>query len=148
MNREIKFRAWNDGQMLYGYDLPGMVGSFVNLNEVIELACESGYVLMQYTGLKDKNGVPIYEGDIVRIVTDDFSNEYTKRLMRTVGRVDWVEEGCEYWVKLYNEGEYGGGIEFLKLCSETWGADDKEIENTFVEVIGNIYENPELLKHD
>jgi uncharacterized phage protein (TIGR01671 family) len=82
MNREIKFRSWDGKRMITdpiisdGSD--GGETSRVKLNEAI--GCYD-YELMQYTGLKDKNGKEIYEGDIVavgenhpklEIVWDDF----------------------------------------------------------------------------
>ena len=79
------------------------------------------YVLMQSTGLKDKNGVEIYEGDIVR---------YNRR-------ISWSVEKFPYVVKNSMEGfvfEYG-------LIQHRLS---KKIE--YVTVIGNIYENPELLE--
>lgn len=92
------------------------------------LACHSSslhqftdYVLMQSTGLKDKNGVEIYEGDIVR---------YNRG-------ISWSVEKFPYVVKNSMEGfvfEYG-------LIQHSLS---KKIE--YVTVIGNIYENPELLE--
>ena len=59
MSREIKFRCWDKEEMVY-FDLLGRIRSDV---PIIDVPKDS--VLMQYTGLKDKNGIEIYEGDIV-----------------------------------------------------------------------------------
>lgn len=119
--REIKFRAW-DKRSLKWFDMstfelhsdcivvriPGM-SNFAIIKE--------DYELMQYTGMKDKNGVPVFEGDIYTFTFDNgHKNQYT---------VDSLQDFFEN--KGLYEGEYG------------W--DYSEIE-----VIGNIYSNPELLK--
>jgi len=109
--REIKFRVWDieKKQMLHIHTL-----FLKNKDEI----CPPG-ILMQYTGLKDKNGKEIYEGDIVH-----FQSQFSHESFTEV--VGWeIENGDEM-------GTYTGFGLFYKA---------KEYE-----VIGNIYENPELLE--
>lgn len=77
----------------------------------------SSVELMQSTGLKDKNGTEIYEGDIVKNIYDE------------IYVVKWFDAG------FYLEERYNGGFDY----SELHFGNNKE-------VIGNIYENPELLE--
>lgn len=118
--REIKFRAKSgkDGEWEY-FD-------FNSESEVRELSyrIQKGWTvgLGQYTGLKDKNGKEIYEGDIVKNAwPHPYFIEYSK---------DW--------------GAY--------MTVEKHGLNDSQAEYDYlsnrkdVEIIGNIYENPELLK--
>jgi len=85
-------------------------------------------VLMQYTGLKDKNGKEIYEGDIVEAY--DGTRDVVK-----IGRynVDVAEYGCPVCGVYTNS-----GIVYHALFGWDWAGE--------VKVIGNIYENPELVK--
>jgi uncharacterized phage protein (TIGR01671 family) len=85
------------------------------------------YTIMQFTGIHDKNGKGIYEGDIVKRIAKRSccgAVEYTIE-----GVVEWF---CEGWVVRENGDDIGG-------CA--WANQKNEI----IEVIGNIFENPELL---
>ena len=86
------------------------------------------FELMQYTGLKDKNGKEIYEGDIVSL-----KYLYDKRTTDK-GQVVWREDKASF------------GLKSLKgLTNEVYELYKVTAEHN-LEIIGNIYENPELLK--
>lgn len=108
--REIKFRVWHNGLKYIG--IPS-IGSFNDINDEISNHQEDGYTWMQYTGLKDKNGVEIYEGDIVK-----------GNYLRGIGEIKWNDKFCKFDIS--HRMNISPSDEF--------------------EVIGNIYENPELLE--
>lgn len=111
--REIKFRVWlpKANKMVYEIQQDNDLGDIITDHNYDN----GNYILMQYTGLKDKNGDEIYEGDILR----EYSNE------------------IEDWVVLY---EYG---KFVGTSDNVW---EDLYELSDLEVIGNIYDNPYLLK--
>lgn len=117
MTREIKFRAWDGEHMDYALEEACVQESGINFIARYMQGYQ-GYVFMQFTGLKDKNGREIYEGDI--LLTD------ASRLPVKVG---WSRAGFTL---------YGGmsGMTEIHLNCNT---------EIVLEVIGNIYENPELL---
>lgn len=134
--REIRFRAWDKDKKRMIY-LANNMGSQTHLQlnnhswGVFEPDSEDYYgiasansnlgdILMQYTGLKDKNGNEIYEGDIVKC--DYFT-----------GIVEYRENAGLYLIGNEKEGK---AITFF----------DIQMSKAIVEVIGNIYENPELLE--
>jgi uncharacterized phage protein (TIGR01671 family) len=133
--REIKFRAWDkDNFKMLTYEDDGNdVGFFIDsLNKTIsvigledERRTDISVELMQYTGLKDKNDKEIYEGDIIALPNDKPFKDFICIVQFNDGCFDIVnkERGFRDYLKCW-------------VC------------NNVAEVIGNIYENPELLKVD
>lgn len=114
--REIKFRAW-DGltKKNTNYQICDDMVLFFDKHKGCWLKNQKDrFVLIQYTGLKDENGVEIYQGDIVRTFGESF-------------------------VVFYSQEQVGYLLKDIDGCLET-------IRSYRVEVLGNIYENPELLE--
>lgn len=117
MSRELKFRAWDKTRKKMCESLLSIHWLYGNkLSEITADGSEGTYdrpseeiILMQYTGLKDKNGVEIYEGDILSHL------DFNKGIKIT---------DLEYAFYLTSQG----------------------VDWNFTKVIGNIYQNPELLK--
>jgi len=127
--REIKFRAWltEEKKMVdvYRLDFTDKNGdpTFVMwywVQKGTQAGLSKGFELMQYTGLKDKNDKEIYEGDIV-------ANSY----------------GCLAVIKWLNS-----TASFRGIPIQAWVKVNERdtIDTSDLEVVGNIYENPELLE--
>ncbi|MDU4319773.1 MAG: YopX family protein [Clostridium sp.] len=139
--REIRFKIWDKtrNKMLTsncGAFLLTQEGNAVfhqNGNNPLEALIEQiDYEVLMYTGLKDKNGTEIYEGDIVTYSVKGF-----KKINKTV--MTFNEEHGAYLFGIYEGVKMPCGKK-TRMNKYT----RKSVNN--VEVIGNIYENPELLK--
>ena len=114
--REFKFRAWDGMNMFNLYNISRFaLHPDLDVDGVFVPFCDD-MEIMQYTGLKDKNSKEIYEGDIVKI---------TRHWSKTMSLIQEV---------IYE------GATFSPFDDSDWGWVSSESE-----VIGNIYENPELL---
>lgn len=122
MNREIKFRVF---EPTLGMFLPTTDAWYQIKNGVIELPKDT--VLMQFTGLKDKNGKEIYEGDIVAI-----ENSGNWEVIFKLGSFEFFQGD-----KKISDG-YG--------ITPKWKIIDKHGYVEGFEIIGNIYQHPELLQ--
>ena len=147
MSREIKFRAWDKTYSLMNYKVQVGNTDYADQN----YTCNSIWVdygdiknigwinaddkcidLMQYTGLKDKNGVEIYEGDIIGgyphgTVQVKWNNDYA------CFECVWIEQECDEAGECYDKEISSLLANELDNCKDAW------------KVIGNIYQNPELL---
>ncbi|NTU49576.1 MAG: hypothetical protein HGA87_01535 [Desulfobulbaceae bacterium] len=123
MSREIEFEAWHERTKRM-YRWPDILGHYTARSLFIE-AEKFGLKLREYTGLKDKNGKKIFEGDIVRWSDGYAINDRDETVV--------FEDGAFLSAKNYFR------TALAPHASE--GATTKTMR-----VIGNIYEHPELLK--
>lgn len=124
--REILFRGKDDLSSLWN------IGSLVKLkdennNEQYHIVRQDkGYVIAnpetvgQYTGLKDRNGIKIFEGDIIQNIANGF-----------FGIVKWYDEHAAFVIHGIND-------------NKTYWLFDNDFSK--VRIVGNIYDNPELLE--
>jgi hypothetical protein len=127
-----RFRAWDvlaekmiDEILMISFVRKEIIGKFSDGSTSVPLKFEDerngeDVILMQSTGLVDKNGKEIFEGDIVKMSKDVYSEPTYYEVVRHYGgayRLESKQHGCELWLR-----------------------------HTDCEVVGNIYENPELLE--
>lgn len=149
MQRPLKFRAWHKEKMFEVVGLEWqptclsatLKGVKVNFSEENYYDSEQSYELMQYTGLLDKNGKEIYEGDIVKAVVYDEKKDRGEGGNR---EIYWSKDHS--WVcrspahKAADDPHLPINFEYQHGLPIAWGG------YKYLEVIGNIYSNPELLK--
>ncbi|MEH7116177.1 YopX family protein [Neobacillus vireti] len=127
--RVFKFRAWDDNKMYYQVRCGGIFDDIPTApttwsekhGDWVNLTGQPYTKIMQFTGLKDKNGNEIYEGDIVKGKAYEFN-----KCPQIIGEV--IYDYCEFKVKAQRDNS--------KMKAEL---------NTTYEVIGNVFENPELI---
>ena len=133
--REFKFRVWSieekqfiSPNILEVFDESGDLTPFKYIKtgklNPLYMSVEN-YIIQQYTGLTDKNKKEIYEGDIL-----DFTARY-----KQTGPVEVIYYGASFGCVITDD---GGLKEFWNLSHI--------VQQHYPEIIGNIFENPELLK--
>lgn len=126
--REIKFRAWMENKMLSHEDLVDMDQEFYAMYTILTEPQED-ITFMQFTGLKDKDGREIFEGDLYKfIISHDMYNPESGHTTFEVVHVKAVT---------FEDGAFYHGTHLLSEIIE--------FDDSFT-YVGNIYENPELLE--
>jgi uncharacterized phage protein (TIGR01671 family) len=126
--RPIKFRAWHKGEaFMIDWDL-------IVDDGILAYFASDDYELMQYTGMKAKDGKDIYEGDIVVADRYPFFNDGVPGY---VGVIEWAHAAWYYGLECVNDKLAGSAV------GDQLGADGKEV--TEFRIIGNIHEHPHLL---
>lgn len=154
--REIKFRVWGGGMMWYketktidgndtvlrffnggiGWGLYDMKLEYRLVTGDPKAIFNTPGVLMQYTGLKDKSGKDIYEGDILKKWQKGQVHSMPHNFKQMVGSIKEV---------IYHE----GGFKLTKSNrSQNYGLNSFMIRYYGLEIIGNIYENTDLLNSE
>lgn len=120
----IKFRAWLKKEQKMDNEIDHISWLEDELycigDGITYMVLAEDLVLMQSTGLKDKNGKEIFEGDVVKMAKDVYSEPTYYEVVRHRGgayRLESKQHGCELWLR-----------------------------HTDCEIVGNVYENPELLE--
>ena len=133
--RNIKFRAWDKKQEcivnvedMFWYAKDGSVSHINSENDENKV---ERFEIMQFTGLLDKNGNEIYEGDIIRWIS----------VGKESGNIEDIglERDMGVYKIIFKEGKFC--TQKPEICVGNFDVDE-------IEVIGNIYENPELLESE
>lgn len=136
MEREIKFRGLNPNTKKWHY---GYFMVFEKYPKVLDINYVHNDVdaetVGQYTGLKDKNLTPVYDGDILK---------WKDKIVL----VKWESQACAFWMCWTKEKE-GKKISYYEFINADSGyvneKESMEYSNDNIEVIGNIHQNTELI---
>jgi len=141
-NRDVKFRIWDTNKSIMVYsdesedDHTEYYGCFANIFHQIlnDLKEDKKYILLEYTGLKDKNGKEIYDGDIVKYLGED---DLVYSLLGIVSIGEYSTHAGEFK-------HYGVRVKRIDIDSY-FGLGGRPDEFA---IIGNIFKNKDLIEYE
>jgi len=137
---KFKFRIWNGYKIYYNPSIIEIQKEHKDKESINDLFDIQKFKFQQYTGVKDKNGKEIYEGDIVSVL--DENNVFDVRFGNVKRNIVGFDTNTIYPIEISCFYFHRDGLPHFSITKNHLGKHD--LEDT--EVIGNIFENSELLK--
>lgn len=144
MSRQIRFRAWDKDILKMLLDVQEYDYTSMSQSSFGAMLRDNSYVVMQFTGLHDKNGKEIWEGDIVMVLDRDWAScsgchkSPREHMIDISFKCPVVFENGAFILKSAKPNKFDNEYDYVPL--------HKEYGRDLFEVLGNIYENKELLK--
>ena len=140
--REIKLRAWDKTRKCF-IDVPDLKDLLFSYGCNYDYTNGNDVEISQFTGLKDKNGTPIYEGDIIQFTYWWFDGGEAESDLK--GTIVYSDHNMSFQLKGVKNKDWERHTGYKNDCDYLTPFSELNFDEADFLVIGNIYQNPELL---